>query len=451
MSEQDLNLGELADLKMKVIGIGGAGNNAVDRLQMAQRLNLPLANVNTDCRTLNASPLAEKVLLGRKTTGGLSAGYDADVGKAAAEESAAEIQAMLEGQDLVFLVAGLGGGTGSGAAPVVAEIASELGAVVIAFVTLPLSREGARMAKRSEDALCALREVCHAVIPLPNDVLLQEIDEKATVLDAFQLADDWIGRGVKAISSMLSEDGLMNVDFAKLRKAFSYQGGKTLFGFAEAEGPDAVEEALRNFDLCPLLHLPENRYTRETDSLILYVSGGPDLEMAKVSKIVEFVTERFRSREETVLGASIEGSMSGKVSITVIGNTALDRTRHYVKRPRRSLVRQPLLEEAKPEVEPLAEAEAKAATPEAITPAPVAEAPAPEAPPVAATPASSWTKPKGFLRRSKDPRDQEEFNFPTAEENRGYFDKTEANLYEGADLDVPTYLRRGLKISLSVS
>lgn len=444
MSEFDCSLEDLPGLKMKVVGIGGAGNNAVDRLQLAQRIDLPLANLNTDLRSLSSSPVAERLLLGREVTGGLSAGYDEAVGKAAAEESSAEIEKILRGQDLVFLVAGLGGGTGSGAAPVVAEIASELGAVVIAFVTLPFSREGSRNAKRAEDALCSLRDRCHAVITLPNDLLLQEIDASATLLDAFQLADDWIGRGVRAISSMLSEDGLINVDFAKLREAFCYQGGKTLFGFAEAEGPDAVAEALRQLDVCPLLHLPENRYIRETDSLILHVAGGPEMEMTKVNAIIEFVTERFRSKEQVVLGAVIEGKMAGRVAITVIGTTSLDRSKRTIKRPRRVLKSSP---------PPAPELSSRVGT-AATDPGPATdEAASPAVPRAELNPApvSSWTKGKTVKRQGKALKDQEEFDFPGAEENRGYFDKTEANLYEGADLDVPTYLRRGIKIVLSTN
>tara|TARA_B110000438_G_scaffold266981_1_gene281436 strand:+ start:1691 stop:3037 length:1347 start_codon:yes stop_codon:yes gene_type:complete len=446
MSEFDPSLEDLPALQMKVVGIGGAGNNAVDRLQMAQRIKLPLANLNTDLKSLSSSPVPERVLLGREATGGLSAGYDEAVGKAAAEEAADEIEKILEGQDLVFLAAGLGGGTGSGAAPVVAEIASELGAVVIAFVTLPFSREGSRNAKRAETALCALRERCHAVITLPNDLLLQEIDEKATVLDAFQLADDWIGRGVCAISSMLAEDGLINVDFAKLREAFSFQGGKTLFGFAEAEGPDAVAEALRQLDVCPLLHLPENRYIRETDSLILHVAGGPELEMTKVSEIIEFVTERFRSKEQVVLGAVIEGSMTGKVAITVIGTTSLDRTKRTVKRSRRVLKSNTrTASKALDTVEKASDHTEGSVTEAVLEASPMAD--------LKPARASTWTKPHkpSLGRKAKALKDQEEFAFPSAEENRGYFDKTDENLYEGSDLDVPTYLRRGVKISLTAT
>ncbi|MFP4541366.1 MAG: cell division protein FtsZ [Opitutales bacterium] len=451
------------ELKFKVVGVGGAGNNAVDRLHLAGRLPLPLANLNTDQKSLLTSPVEEKVLLGRTTTGGLSAGYDAEVGRRAAEEALPALEKVLEGQDLVFLVAGLGGGTGSGAAPLVAELAAELGAVVVAFVTLPFSREGARNTKRADDALSALRTHCHAVIPLPNDLLVQEIDESATLLDAFQLADDWIGRGVHAIWSMLSQDGLINVDFATLRDAFSMRGGKTLFGIGVGEGPDAVSEALRQLDLCPLLHLPENRYVRKTESLIVHVAGGPDLTMVKVNEILDFATDRFGSKEQTVLGAVIDGSKNGRVEITVVGTAALDRgTRHAVAPARSSLSR---LREQRREAVAQQAAKERAASSSAAAHEPGAAADEPRKsrwiteepvspasdhrpfPPAAATSSASASSSENARRPARG-RDQSEFDFPRAEDNRGYFEKTSRNTYEGDDLDVPTYLRRGLKIAL---
>jgi cell division protein FtsZ len=456
MSDHDASLlPELPELRLKVIGVGGAGNNAVDRLRMDQRLAVPLANLNTDQRVLAASPVAEKVLLGRRTTGGLSAGYDMEKGRAAAEESLAELETVLADADLVFLVAGLGGGTGSGAAPVVAELAVEMGAVVIAFVTLPFSREGARSVKRAEDALRELRTHCHAVIPLPNDLLLQEIPAEATLLDAFQLADDWIGRGVEAIWSMLTRDGLINVDFATLREAFASRGGKTLFGLGQGTGNNAVAEALRQLDLCPLLHLPENRYVRKTDSLIVQVAGGPDLTMTMVNEILDFVGERFGSKDQTVLGAVIDGAKSGSVEITVIGTTAMEGSRRSPLRPP-SLVREKrrALEAARVAPVPAGEVAPSCAEPPPRpvtfaqaepTPAPVADFP--ETSPRETGRGDAEGLGNGRRRAGRD--DQGEFFFPSLDENRGYFERTAENLYEGADLDVPTYLRRGLKISLN--
>src|SRR5580658_8595442 len=218
------------NVAIKLVGVGGAGSNAVDRLKMESLDRLQLAVINTDHQALASSPVQDKVLIGMATTRGLGAGGDPDLGREAAEADREKIATVVKDCDLVFLLAGMGGGTGSGASPIVAEIAAEQGALVIAFVTMPFSFEGGRRLKQAEEGLRALRQVCDAVIPLPNDMLLQETAENETVLDSFARADEWVGRGVKSIWSMLSKTGLINLDFATIRQVFQQRGGKTLFG-----------------------------------------------------------------------------------------------------------------------------------------------------------------------------------------------------------------------------
>ena len=305
-------------LRIKIIGVGGAGNNAVDRLKLDNLGQVGLAVVNTDTKTLSVSPIQEKLMIGRGLTRGMSAGGEADIGRQAAEADRAMIDKMVDGVDLVFLLAGLGGGTGSGATPIVAEAAATAGAVVVAFVTQPFTREGQRRHKQAEDALVLLRQHCHAVITLPNDVLLQQVDESSTVMEAFAVADEWMSRGVRAIWSMLFQHGLINVDFATLRSAFRFRGGKTLFGLGQAQGEDCVQAALADLDLCPLLHLPEYKYTRKADSLIVNITGGPGLSLSQVNHIMDTVCEKFGSKENTVLGAVIDDDMHGAIRITVI-------------------------------------------------------------------------------------------------------------------------------------
>ena len=227
-------------VSIKVIGLGGAGGNAVDRLKMDSLDRLHLAAMNTDLQALNSSPVEEKLLIGSSVTRGLGAGGDPEIGYEAAESDREKIGEMVAGCDLVFLIAGMGGGTGSGAAPTVAEVASESGALVIAFVTMPFSFEGSRRSKQAEDGLLALRASCDAVIPLPNDLLLQEAADGETALDSFGRADDWIGRAVRSVWAMLFRTGLINLDFATLRQAFHTRGGKTLFGLASGEGENAA-------------------------------------------------------------------------------------------------------------------------------------------------------------------------------------------------------------------
>ncbi len=302
---------------IKLVGVGGAGSNAVDRLKMESLERLQLAVVNTDYQALSSSPVQDKVLIGMGTTRGLGAGGDPELGREAAEADREKLANVVRGCDLVFLLAGMGGGTGGGASPVVAEVAGEEGALVIAFVTLPFSFEGGRRLKQAEEGLAALRRVCDAVIPLPNDILLQEAADNETVLDSFARADEWIGRGVKSIWSMLSKTGLINVDFATLRQAFQQRGAKTLFGLAEGSGPNAVADAIAGLKLCPLLHTPE--FSRKADRLLVNITGGADLTLPKVNEIMSAIAEQFGRESHIIMGAVIDEGMQGSVEISVLG------------------------------------------------------------------------------------------------------------------------------------
>lgn len=423
--------GQSADgLRVKIIGVGGAGTNTVDRLQLDQQTKAKLAAINTDAQALSDSPISEKVMIGSGVTRGLSAGGSAELGRKAAEADMPAILNMVSGINLVFILAGLGGGTGSGAAPVIARKAHEQGALVVAFATMPFSLEGPGRMEVAESALAELRAIADAVIPLPNDLLLQQSEDDATVLDAFGLADDWIGRGVRSICAMLFETGLINVDFATLKKAFCANGGKTLFGLGSAEGDNFVKDALESLAMCPLLHTPG--YARKADRLLVNIIGGTDLGIAHVNQIMEAVTERFGSKADTVLGAVIDDSKQKAVEICVIGTTDVGGGR-YMKKVSRSYN--------------------VPTQPAASLPGPKEQS---EALPLEVLTASTY-KPVGNPRvhtsklRTKEENalvDQEEFLFVSEEEQRGCFDKTERNLFEGEDLDVPTYLRRGIRIAL---
>ncbi|WOO43558.1 cell division protein FtsZ [Rubellicoccus peritrichatus] len=429
-TDTDLASQSMDGLRIKIIGVGGAGTNTVDRLQLHESGRAQLAAINTDAQALAGSPIPEKVMIGRSVTRGLSAGGSPEMGRKAAEADSAAILNLVSGMDLVFILVGLGGGTGSGAAPIVARAARDQGALVVTFATQPFSLEGGGRLQIAEEALGELRLVSDAVIPLPNDLLLQQAEEDATVLDAFEQADAWIGCGVRSICSMLFETGLINVDFATLRKAFCAQGGKTLFGLGRAEGDDFVDKALEDLAMCPLLHTPE--YARKADRLLVNIIGGTDLGIAHVNKIMAAVTERFGSKADTVLGAVIDDSLRRAVEICVIGTTDVGGGGRYVRKSAKSLVKKP-----KPPAPPPF-AETQEAEPQLIN---------------IDTGSSKKPSPRvhqSKLRRSKEDYliDQEEFLFVSEQEQRGYFDKTDRNLFEGEDLDVPTYLRRGIRVSL---
>lgn len=418
------------DVGIKLIGIGGGGSNAVDRLKMENLDRLQLAVINTDLKALNTSPVQDKILIGASVTRGLSAGGDPQLGYSAADADRAKIAELVRNTDLVFVVAGLGGGTGSGAAPVVAEVANEAGALVIAFVTLPFSFEGGRRRKQAEDALAELRATCHAVIPLANDLLLQEGTEQTSVLDAFARADVWIGRGVKSIWGMLARTGLINLDFAALRQAFQQRGGKTLFGLGLGAGEHATTEAFEDLKQCPLLHTPE--FARKADRLMVNITGGPDLSLTKVNELMTAVTEEFGREAHVIMGAVIDESLQGRVEVCVLGTTDVG-SRNFVRRPAPPAAKKP---------------EKTASTPPTLTNTStestkthktthVTEA----APAKAGATATTATNPP---HKSQ----QEEFGFGGAQpvEDRGSFTKSDRNLYLGQDLDLPTYLRKGIKV-----
>ncbi len=418
----ELPLEALADrnVGIKLIGVGGGGSNAVDRRKMENLDRLQLAVVNTDLKALGTSPVQDKILIGASLTRGLSAGGDPELGRKAAEADADKLAEIVRETDLVFLVAGLGGGTGSGAAPIVAQIAAEAGAVVIAFVTLPFTFEGGRRQRQAEEALAELRRVCDAVIPLANDVLLQEGTEQTGVLDSFARADEWIGRGVRSIWAMLSRTGLINVDFTALRQVFQHRGGKTLFGLGVGTGENPAQAALEDLKNCPLLHTPE--HARKADRLLVNITGGADLSLTKVNELMSAITEQFGSEAHVVMGAAIDEGLHGRVELCVMGTTDVG-GRNFARRPAPAPAR-------KPEKGATSTSVASAHTTNVKTVVTTDSA--------RATPAVHAAKPK-----------QEEFGFQGEPiDNRGAFDKSDRNLFEGQDLDVPTYLRKGIKVAL---
>jgi cell division protein FtsZ len=402
-------------LRIKIVGIGGAGTNAVDRIKLEDLEQVHLLALDTDGQVLAASPVEEKFLLGRSLTRGKSAGGDAEQGREAARSDRETLRSFLRGVDLVFILAGLGGGTGSGAAPVVAELAAGEGALVISFVCLPFKREGSARTQRAHDALESLRAHSHAVIALPNDILFNQIGPEVTLMDAFAIADKWIKVGVQSIWSMLFNTGLINVDFATLRSALSGPGGKTLFGTGAGKGDTLVEDALADLKSCPLLHLPEGGFIKESDQLILHLTGGPDLTMAMVNDVMDRVADLFGCHQSLLMGASIDGSLFNQLQITVMGTLQSPPvSKGFAKVPAASI------------------APNKPAEPLHADAAPSAPLPA--------------LDPGELLPVS--PKAQEEFSFPSQSQERGVFEKTGKNLHQGEDLDIPTYLRRGLKIAL---
>jgi cell division protein FtsZ len=402
--------------KIKIIGLGGAGSNAVDSLDLRCYPTVQLAAINTDAQALSKSLVAEKLMIGRSLTHGLGAGGEVDLGRAAAEADRPAIEQMLQGQDLIILIVGLGGGTGSAVAPVVAQIAAKTNALLLVFATLPFSFEGARRQRIAEVSLGELRQLVHGVIPLPNDVLLQEGDEDTSVLNAFAVADQWIGRGVHALCAMLLEIGLINQDMSSLHSVFHALGGRAIFGTGTGRGENYVQQALEQLFICPLLHLGDR--PSKLDRIIVNVIGGPDLGISRVNEIMTTVSQRFDSREDIVFGALINPQLSESLEICVLGKADME-TRQPVQ-PLEPIKRANLFEGG-------------------LNLGSEISRDSKGAPKVHQTKLSS--QPESAV-------DQDEFLFVDGDVERGYFTKTDRNDYGGEDLDVPTFMRRGIKIRL---
>jgi cell division protein FtsZ len=410
-------------IKIKIIGIGGAGTNAVDGLKMDDLGDVRLAAINTDVQALGNSTIAEKLLIGRSVTRGLGAGGEVDIGKAAAESDRDAIADLISDIDLVILVVGLGGGTGSAVAPIVAEVAAKTDALVLAFVTMPFSFEGLRRKRIAEDGVGELRKQVHGLIPLPNDVLLQEGDEDTSVLNAFAVTDRWIARGINSLCAMLLKTGLINQDFGSLRSVFKGRGGKTIFGTGIATGGDYVNNALEDLFICPLLHLGDR--PQRIDSILVNIIGGADLGIAKVNEVMSLVSKRFGSREDLVFGAVIDESRRESLEICILGKAEMESG------------------STRPQAKPAGTSKGSPSRVEMEEPGLGLE--------VEDTQEDLFSRPvhTSKLRQKKEVlEDQDEFTFSEIEAQRGYFEKTDCNDYNGEDLDVPTYLRRGIKIKL---
>lgn len=297
--------------KIQVFGVGGAGNNAVNRLSGLGVEGVELIAVNTDAQDLLSIKANRKLLIGKETTKGLGAGNDPDVGEAAAKESIEDIKEMISG-DLVFVVCGLGGGTGTGASPVIAEAAKKSGALTISVCTLPFIAEGARRWRSASSGLKKLFRVSDTVIVVPNEKLL-EVAPNLSLIQAFRLADEILIRGVKAVSEMITKPGLVNVDLANVRTIIK-KGGMALISLGEASGErreeKAVEDALNN----PLLDMDISCAT----GALVNVSGDQDLKLHEAEAAIRYMSERIAPDGEIIWGAIIDPSLKDKMRVSLV-------------------------------------------------------------------------------------------------------------------------------------
>ncbi len=299
---------------IRVVGVGGAGLNALDRMIDAGINQVDFVAVNTDIQQLQMSDVPTKIHIGSELTEGLGSGADPEIGRQSAEASYDQLKRALRGSDMVFVTAGEGGGTGSGAAPVVARIARELGALTVGIVTTPFKFEGSRRAKQADAGVEALRAACDTVIVIPNDRLLEVLDKSTSMLDAFRIADDVLRQGVQGICDLITNPGLINLDFADVRTIMKDAGSALMgIGFAstgENRAREAAERALRS----PLI---ETEITGAR-GILLSIAGGDDLSLYEVNEAAEVVRAAATDDTNIIFGATIDGRLTGQIWITVI-------------------------------------------------------------------------------------------------------------------------------------
>lgn len=299
--------------KIKIIGVGGSGGSAVNRMVDSKIRGVEFVSLNTDIQALHYSQAHKKINIGKSVTRGLGAGMDPELGAKAAEESQNEIRDALKGADMVFITCGLGGGTGSGASPIVAEIAKEIGALAVAVITKPFSFEGAQRRTIADNAWEKLAEKVDTIITIQNDRLLQIIDKKTSLLEAFSIVDDVLRQAVQGISELVTIPGLINVDFADVKSIMKDQG-TALMGIGQASGENRAVEAAKAAVSSPLLELS----MEGAKGVLFIVSGGTDLSMHEVNEAAKVITAAADSNAKVIFGTVIDKNLENQVKITVI-------------------------------------------------------------------------------------------------------------------------------------
>jgi cell division protein FtsZ len=340
--------------RIKVVGVGGGGSNAVNRMIEEGLSGIEFVAVNTDAQALLLSDAPTRVRIGDKLTRGLGAGGDPEMGKRAAEESAEDLYEVLKGSDMVFIAAGIGGGTGTGAAPIIAQIAKEIGALTIGVVTRPFTFEGAKRAQSAETGIGRLKEQVDTLIVIPNDRLLQIADKKASLHDSFKIADDVLRQGIQGISELITVPGLINLDFADVRTIMS-EGGAALMAVGRASGEDRARSAAEQAISSTLLDITIDG----ARGILFNVTGGHDLSLFEVNQAAAIIKETAHPDVNLIFGAVIDPSMGEDLRVTVIatgfdsshaaGRRAAHRARSRTEARAQNEVSAALMEEFQPQ------------------------------------------------------------------------------------------------------
>ena len=309
--EFDVDIEQFAQIK--VIGVGGGGNNAVNRMIESQLKGVQFIAVNTDKQALFTSKAEYRIQIGEKLTKGLGAGANPEIGKKAAEESSDDIHQALQGADMVFVTAGMGGGTGTGAAPIVAQIAKEMGILTVGVVTKPFTFEGKRRMMHAEQGIAELKDKVDTLVTIPNDRLLQVVEKKTSIMEAFKIADDVLKQGVQGISDLIAVPGLVNLDFADV-KTIMFEQGLAHMGVGRASGEHRATEAAKQAIHSPLLETS----IEGAKGVLLNITGGPNLGLFEVNEAAELVAQAADPDANIIFGAVIDEALKDELRITVI-------------------------------------------------------------------------------------------------------------------------------------
>ena len=455
---------EIEIIPIKVAGVGSAGSNSLDRVLLDGMEKAALIAINTDAQSLASSVAAHKVQIGRAVTRGLGTGGDPELGYEAAIESADEIRQALSDARLVFICAGLGGGTGSGAAPVVAQLVREAGSLVIVLATLPFSFEGKRRAAQAEDALARLSEIANAVICFENDWMGDMVAPKAGIHQAFAVADTTISQSVRSIVNLIQRPGLIRIGFDDLFAALRSQNGRCLFGFGESDSDnrahDALNEALKN----PLMD--KGKMLADAANVLVQVTGGPAMTLSEVEILMNELGRHVGDQTQILFGTAVDGRMGNRLSVTIISSLAADSEVAAQTIPAPSpaflappppVLEQP--EEIPPEIDTVAEPVATSVSASADLipfeqPVPT-ETPPPPPPSVIKKSEPRVIAPKKKPLPVKQPTPELPLEKPMQSKQevlqfepvtRVRFEKSEPTIIEGQDLDIPTFLRKNIRV-----
>lgn len=424
---------------IKVLGVGGAGGNAVEHMAQAEFTDISFAVLNTDAQALERSKVSTRFNLGTQLTRGLGAGGDPDVGRASAEADRARIQELCAGADVIFIVAGLGGGTGTGAGPVIAKIARETGALVLGVVTLPFDCEGGRRQRQAQFGLQQLQAAADGVICLPNQKILKLIDENTSLVETFKITNELLAQGVRGVWRLLTRPGIINVDFADLCTVVRGRHAESCLATAEARGESRGREVMEKILANPMLD--SGQALSDAEAVLVSITGGPDLTMTEVSRLMEQV-QRQCENAHIIMGAAIEPEFTERLLVTVIASR---KAPGAVEDEMVATTQLPATRQTTPTDGPNFDTQFFHDSP---TPRPASRfiAPAPELPPEKKV--ELLTRQNGGTgKQRKSSNKLRQGTLPLDIISRGRFEKSEPTIHQGEDLDVPTYIRRGVPLN----